>query len=138
MKSDLAEFGLNLTSGATAMSLAFDYLDESSRDRWAYLRTAQANPGFMETEDFTSDSTLRGPGGRASVSTHSGAWTFDFTGRYANLDRRTYGTGTMTGFSFDEFNSETVSSSKGDATTWILDGSATWELSDQAALPKRV
>jgi hypothetical protein len=134
LESDLAELGLSLTSGATAMNLAFDYLDEQSTDQWSYSQPAPINPMFLESEDFTSESTLRGPGARAGLSTRMGDWTLDMTGRFVDLDREVRAAGSATGFSFDEFTRVTTSNSAGGATTWLLDSTLTWEVSDQTAM----
>lgn len=115
-------------------TVAADYLDDRNRDRWMFSQPATANPTFTESEDFASDSSLRGPGGRILVGHTSEPLTFDVSARYRHLDRRIASQGTGSGFDIDEFTSTTTANGDGSARTWLLDGSATLDLSDQVAL----
>ncbi|HEX6813923.1 MAG TPA: hypothetical protein VF384_20035 [Planctomycetota bacterium] len=128
--SDEAEIGLRGTTDGWHWSIAAQYFDESIDDRWSYSRPAQANPAFPESEDFTSGTSLRGPGARIALSHGTGPLTFDFTGRYVDRDRKLAANGTGQGYDIAQFTQTTVAGGEGDTQTLLLDGSAALELTD--------
>src|SRR5262249_3413783 len=57
-------------------SVSVDWLDDHTRARWMFSQPATANPAFTESEDFASNSTLHGPGGRVSIGNTTAPFTF--------------------------------------------------------------
>jgi len=131
---DTAEAGFTGAIDRTRFTLAVDYLGQDEDNRWLYSQPATANPVFTESEDFTSDTTLRGPGGRLSVAQSFEGVELAANVRVMDLERRIIGSGLVTGYDTDEFNTTTTSYSTGDAQTWIVDGTAVIELSDTLTL----
>lgn len=134
LDSDVSEIGLHTTIWGASVTAAVDYRDERQRDRWTYSRTSAINPAFAESEDFRSTSTLRGPGVRWTIGKQIEALDLELDGRFFDLERRTIGRGTTTGFDVSDFVTSTTSDSAGDAQTWALDGRAVWDFADRASL----
>jgi len=131
---DEATLGLQFDQDGWRASMAVDWLDDQSRDRWTFSQPATGNPAFPESEDFASNSTLHGPGGRVSLGNTTAPFTFDVSARYQHLLRTIHSAGTGSGFDIDQFTSTTQASGDGAASTWLVDGSATLDLSDEVAL----
>jgi len=132
--SDLSEVGVTGTIRDTDYTAAFEYLGEAQRDEWSYSRPAPANPAFTESEVFGSRATLRGPGARFALFHDSGPLTVDVTGRLRDVDRNISGAGTATGFDISEFTTTTANTAAGGARTWLVDSTATLELSERMSL----
>jgi hypothetical protein len=131
---DNAEAGLTGNIGGTSFTLAVDYLDQAENNSWFYSQPATANPLFTESENTISNSTLRGPGGRLSLSQSFDGVHLGANVRVLDLHRRINGSGVVTGYDTDEFTTTTTSFSHGRATTWIVDTTAAIELSDTLIL----
>ncbi len=131
---DNIEVGITGSIDGTNFTMAVDYLSQDEDNRWVYSQPATANPIFTESEDFTSDTSLRGPGGRLSLSRSFDGVDLAANLRVMDLDRRISGNGLLTGYDTDEFNTTTTSFSTGNATTWIADATAVVELSDTLVL----
>lgn len=134
LHADNSELGLSGTIHGTSFTLAVDYLDQAENNSWFYSQPATANPLFTESENTSSNSTLRGPGGRLSLSQSFDGVHLGANVRVLDLDRRINGSGVVTGYDTDEFTTTTTSFSSGSATTWIVDTTASIELSDTLIL----
>ncbi|MHC4852745.1 MAG: TonB-dependent receptor [Planctomycetota bacterium] len=134
LDAENVEVGITGDIDGTAVTLAFDYLSQDEDNRWVYSQPATANPIFTESEDFSSDTSLRGPGGRLSLAQSFDGVDLAANVRVTDLDRRVSGNGVVTGYDTDEFTTTTSSFSTGNATTWIVDGTAVFELSDTLVL----
>ncbi|HLQ39179.1 MAG TPA: hypothetical protein VK348_15320 [Planctomycetota bacterium] len=133
-RGDDLEVGLTADIDGWRTTAAFDWLGDQNRDRWSFARPAAANPAFPESEDFSSNGSLRGPGGRLLLQRTLGSLQFDLGGRYQELTRRIAGSGTSQGFDIAPFDTVTTSNASGSARTLLLDGSATLQLSSCLAL----
>ena len=134
LHADNMEIGITGSIYGTNFTLAVDYLTQDEDNRWVYSQPATANPIFTESEDFTSDTSLRGPGGRLSLSRSFDGLDVAANVRVMDLDRRINGNGLLTGYDTDEFTTTTTSFSSGNATTWIVDATAVLEMSDTLVL----
>jgi hypothetical protein len=134
LHADNMEVGITGSIDGTHFTLAADYITQDEDNRWVYSQPATANPIFTESEDFTSDTSLRGPGGRLSLSRSFDGIDLAANVRVMDLDRRINGNGVVTGYDTDEFNTTTTSTSSGNATTWIVDATAVMEISDTLVL----
>ncbi len=126
LDSDLAEVGISGRALDTSYTLAFEYRDDDLNQNWNYDRPSPVNPAFNESEDFTSRSRLRGPGGRFTLAHGNEDFSFDVSGLVLSLDREVTGDGTATGFDISEFVSTTSSRSTGDAFTFLIDATLTY------------
>jgi hypothetical protein len=131
---DLFEAAVQTRALGPTVRMAFEYRDHNDVDTFAYARSAPTNPAFPESEDFTSKSTLRGPGARVDVHDKSGALAWGLTGRVLDLNRRIRGNGVTTGFDIAEFDTTTTAFAQGGAQTWLADATATWTLSEEFAV----
>ena len=91
--SDHSEIGVTTRIAGASVTIAVDYRGDRDRNRWIYSRPATLNPAFPESEDFTSSSTLRGPGTRWMVSRRVGVVDLEVSGRFVDLERRTRASG---------------------------------------------
>lgn len=132
--ADHLELGVRGTLLGMHATAAVEYRAHGDVDRWVYSRPAPGNPLALESEDFASASTLRGPGARLTLSDTFGPVAIDAKARVIELDRRIRGNGVGTGFDIAEFQSSSVSLAEGGAETWLVDVTATWELSDDLAV----
>jgi hypothetical protein len=132
--SDQAEAGLTGTVSEVHYTAAVEYRDDHDRERWVYSRTSPVNPAFTESEDFSSMTSLYGPGARLSLGRDFGGLAVDVNGRYLDHDRRVVGNGVQTGFDISDFTTTTDAFAEGSATTWLVDGSATLEVTDHVNL----
>ncbi len=132
--SDHAELGVRGTLLGLRATAAVDYREDGDVDRWVYSRPAPQNPLAIESEDFESASTLRGPGGRVSLAQTLGPLSLDAKARVITLDRRIRGNGRSTGFDIAEFEASTVSLAEGGAQTWLVDVTSTYEMTDDLAV----
>jgi len=134
LHTDNTEVGITGNIDGTSFTFAVDYLGQDEDNQWLYSQPATANPLFTESENFTSNTTLRGPGGRLSLAQSFDGVHLAANVRMMDLDRRIIGNGLVTGYDTDEFTTTTTSFSSGDAQTWIVDGTAVFELSDTLVL----
>ncbi|MEM7205286.1 MAG: hypothetical protein AAF628_33835 [Planctomycetota bacterium] len=134
LDADELEVGLATTILGTAATVAFEYLDQQQRSQWSYAQPSPVNPAFPESEDFLSSAALFGPSLRASLARDFGPLNLAVTGRVLDLERRVLGNGEVRGFDIGEFVTTTTSRSAGSARTWLLDGTATLELTDWSVL----
>ncbi len=134
LDTDRSEVGVRTPLGPTSLLLAVEYREEQQHDRWVYARPSPVNSAFIESEDFTARSALRGPGARAVWTAALAPLTLEVSGRVLDLERRVIGDGTGTGFDIGAFQSGITSFAEGDGRTWLLDATATLELGDRTAL----
>jgi hypothetical protein len=132
--SDETEVGLTGTVAEIRYTAAVEYRDDHDRERWTYSRPSPVNPAFPESEDFSSLTSLRGPGARLSLGRDFDGLSLDVNGRVLDHDRRVVGSGVQTGFDISDFVTTTDAFAEGSATTWLVDGSATLELTDRVNL----
>jgi hypothetical protein len=133
-ESDVADAGFGGRLLGFDWSASADYRDDDEVNRWTYSQPSSINPNFTDSEDFASRSTLRGPGGRASLRRQFDRLTLAADARYVDLERRTIGDGEQTGYDVSDFEVSTDSASSGGARSWLVDATATWELGDDLAL----
>ncbi len=133
-ESDFAELGFGGQFADFDWTLSADYRDDAETNRWTYAQPSTIDPNFLDSEDFVAASTLRGPGGRATLSRRFERLSLSANARFVDLDRRTTGDGVQTGFDISDFTTTTDSDSAGSAQTWLVDATATWEASDRLAL----
>ncbi len=129
-ESDTSTAGLSGNLGGWLWTAAADYIDERGLDQFSYDQPAPANPAFNDSEEFASQTTLRGPGAKFALSRDIGSWSFDFTGRFADHSRILNGTGQSAGFDVTQFTTSTTAEGSGTATTWMLDGGSTYMMTD--------
>ncbi|MGE3174059.1 MAG: hypothetical protein AB7O97_15640 [Planctomycetota bacterium] len=108
--------------------------EDRSRDQWRYARPAPANPAFDETEDFTSRTSLRGPGARLRLDGDGGPWTVALTAQVFDHDRRVVADGTSSGFDIAQFDTVTSAVGDGTARTSLIDLATTLALGDALVL----
>ncbi len=131
---NLYEASIQTQAFGPTVRATVEYRDHNDVDSFAYARPAPSNPLAIESEDFTSQSTLHGPGAQLDVRDKSEVVSWSLTGRGLDLERRIRGDGTATGFDIDEFNSTTTAFAAGDAQTWLVDGTGAWELSETVSV----
>jgi len=131
---DEAELGIGGETGPWHWSLAGLYRDERVVDRWTYSQPAQANPAFVESEDFTSATSLRGPGGRLTLAGDLQDTRVDLTVLAFDHDRRIAGSGTSEGFDLAQFTTDTTADGDGRAHTFQADADISFLLSEDLQL----
>lgn len=131
---DLYELSLRTLALGTNVRAAVEYREDADVDSWFYSRPAPSNPLARESEDFTSRSSLRGPGALLELGQRSDAFAWSLAGHVVDLERRIRGDGRATGFDISDFTTDTTAFASGSARTWLLDGTATWTLSDAFAV----
>jgi hypothetical protein len=130
---DDAELGFTATAGDLTFTLAGSYLDDHLHERWVFSRPSPVNPAFDESEDFASNSSLRGPGGRVGLAGKHGGLSWDLNARYRDLERRVAGSGVGTGYDVAQFTTTTASVASGSAATWLADGTASLQCAEHLA-----
>jgi len=131
---DRYEASVRSTALGPEVRAGLDYRAHNDVDRWFFSRPAPNNPLATESEDFTSNSTLHGPGGRLEFRDHGESFAWSLAGRVVDLERRVRGNGRATGFDIDDFVTDTSAFATGDARTWLVDATATWDLTQKLAL----
>lgn len=131
---DDAELGLAGDGESWHWSVAVLWRDQRARDRWSYTQPAPANPAFPESEDFTSRTSLRGPGARVLLGGEVAPWTFDATVTWYGHEHRIVGDGTGSGFDLAQFTSTTEAEGGGDTHTWLAEFGAVCRLQEELAL----
>ncbi|MEZ5962770.1 MAG: hypothetical protein R3F56_02880 [Planctomycetota bacterium] len=131
---DLWEASLRTHAIGPDLRAAVEYREHDDVDRWFYERTSPINPIATESEDFTSQSTLRGPGARLELRDRGDALSWSLVGHVVDLDRRIRGDGQTRGFDIGEFVTDTTAFASGGARTWLLDGTASWQVSESWTL----
>lgn len=116
-----SELGLRARSGAWTFRGAGGWHEEEARDAWTYTQPATANPLFVESEEFVSRTTLRGPGGTASVRGDFDGAFVEIGARAIERERGIRANGTTQGFDVAEFTTDTLADGSGRARTWLLD-----------------
>jgi len=129
-KSDDTEVGVTGGGADWTWTLAGSWREDHTVDRWSYSRPAPANPAFPESEDFTSRTSLRGPGARGALHGDLAPLSLDMNVRWFDHDRRVVGTGTSAGFDVAQFTTDTDAIADGSARTWLADLAMTLELAD--------
>lgn len=132
--SDVSEVGLSGVWLDTSWLVAFNYRGDSQDDRWTYDRASPINPAFNESDDFSSHSSLRGPGMRFAAARTFEALSIDVSGLVLDLDRNVTGEGVSSGFDTSEFSTTSDSDAAGHARTWVVETSVSLELSERVAL----
>lgn len=128
-RGDTGELGITGRSTDWTWTLAANYRDERAQDRWTYSQPSVVNPAFPESEDFTSRSSLRGPGGRFSLHGSAAPLSIDAVLRWFEHDRRVTARGDAAGFDVAQFTTATTALGRGDARTWLADLTATLDVS---------
>lgn len=131
---NLYEVGLRTRAAGVDVRASVEYRAHDDVDTWFYSRPAPQNPFAIESENFTSTSTLHGPGARLQASDRSESLEWSLSGRVVDLERRIRGNGQATGFDISDYTTTTTAFADGDARTWLVDGTATWDVSPQVAL----
>lgn len=132
--ADTSEAGLTARAFDTDVTLALGYRDDHQRDRWFFARPSPINPAFPESEDFTSRSSLHGPQARLSLARSLGPLTIDSAARLLDLQRRIVGAGVAENFDTTDSVTTTDAFASGDARTWLVDTTATLEITDDLVL----
>ncbi|MCC6673499.1 MAG: hypothetical protein IT458_20745 [Planctomycetes bacterium] len=134
LDSDTAEAGITTRFGGTALTLAAEYLDERTLDRWVYDQPSPINPAFPESEDLRSEATLRGPGGRLQLDHEFTGGTFDLGARYLARERRIVGRGDQQGYDVGRFQTTTDALATGRADTLLVDATSSVDLGEDLEL----
>lgn len=116
-----SELGISSRGSVFTFRAALLYHDEAARDSWTYTQPASANPLFTESEDFTSRTTLRGPGGSVLLRADLGSTQVEASVRHYDRERGITAFGTTTGFDVAEFSTDTDATGGGHARTWLVD-----------------
>jgi hypothetical protein len=116
-----SELGLSSRGSVFTFRAAMLYHDESARDSWTYTQPATANPLFTESENFTSRTSLRGPGATALLRADLDEVQVEASVRHFDRERGITAFGTTTGFDVAEFTSDIDASGGGHARTWLVD-----------------
>ncbi|HLU38546.1 MAG TPA: hypothetical protein VK081_04125, partial [Planctomycetota bacterium] len=96
--ADLWEVGVLTRVSGVQVRAGVEYRAHADVDGFHYERPAPSNPGAIESEDFVSSSTLRGPGAHLRLNDDDGAWRWSLGARVLELERRVRGDGFARGF----------------------------------------
>lgn len=129
-----SELGARLRTGVWTLRASGSWHEEEARDAWTYTQPATANPLFVESEEFVSRTTLRGPGGTATVRGDFDGAYVEFGARAIERERGLRAVGETQGYDVAEFTTDTIADGSGRARTFLFDLDAAVDVADDVRL----